>query len=76
MKFTVKENFLVNFKPTCLYPTVNDLLPNETVIVDAVTRGVSSKMLFLRISQTQVFSCEYCEVFKNIYFEEVSNHTV
>ena len=27
-------------------------------------------LILLKYPPTQVFSCEYCEIFKNIYFEE------
>ena len=32
--------------------------------------GVSDLQLFWKETPTQLFSCEYCEIFKNTYFEE------
>ena len=45
-------------------------ITHRMAFTEAVT-GVLLKKGFLKISQySQVFSCEYCKIFKNIYFEE------
>ena len=33
-------------------------------------RPVTDLQLYQKETSTQLFSCEYCEVFKNTYFEE------
>ena len=40
---------------------------------EAATEGVLSKkglQRYKKETSTQVFSCEYCKIFKNAYFEE------
>ena len=58
------------------------MILNPFVKTEAATRGVLWKKVFLEISQnsqentcarddlTQMFSCEFCEISKNIFFTE------
>ena len=42
---------------------------SRVVYKGAVAQTCSVKKVFLEISQTsQVFSCEFCEIFKNTFF--------
>ena len=46
---------------------------SDVLYAGAATGGVLRKKVFLKISQEtpiQVFFCEICEIFKNIYFKE------
>ena len=48
-----------------------DNITHRMVFTEATTGGALLKKAFLKISQySQAFSCEYCKIFKNTYFEE------
>ena len=44
-------------------------LQKQSPVIKKVIRKASGLQLWWKEASTQVFSCDYCKIFKNIYFE-------
>ena len=62
----------INLRPskTSLYVSIFRNIHMKTTVLESLFNKVAGLQACNKETPTQVFSCEYCEIFKNTYFEE------